>query len=38
MKIEYRECRIQIFELTDGTFCHSIRVIGTEKSFENGKA
>ena len=38
MKIEYREYRIQIFELTDGTFCHSIRIIGAEKSFGNGKA
>lgn len=38
MKIEYRDCRIQIFELAGGTFCHSIRVIGTEKSFGNGIA
>jgi len=38
MKIEYRECQIQIFELSGGTFCHSIRVTGTGKSIGNGKA
>lgn len=35
MKLEYRDCRIHILELSDGTFCHNIRVTGAEKSFVN---